>query len=68
MGYIYVAMIKDKEDTRKAFNEQASKYIDVLTIIDKWLECQLHNSLHFVGYYQNPKYFIAIQELRMLPT
>ncbi|XP_004497729.1 uncharacterized protein [Cicer arietinum] len=34
MGYIYATMIMAKEDIRKAFNEQASKYIDVFAIVD----------------------------------
>ncbi|XP_073222552.1 uncharacterized protein [Cicer arietinum] len=34
-GIQYAAMIKAKEDIRKAFNEQASKYIDVFAIIDE---------------------------------
>nr|XP_027193546.1 uncharacterized protein LOC101501031 [Cicer arietinum] len=67
MGYIYAAMIKAKEDIRKAFNEQASKYIDVFAIIDERWKCQLHHPLHAAGYYLNPKYFYSRPEIENNP-
>ncbi|XP_004510496.1 uncharacterized protein [Cicer arietinum] len=67
MAYIYAAIIKAKEDIRKAFNEQASKYIDVFAIIDERWKCQLHHPLHFVGYYLNPKYFYSKPEIENDP-
>ncbi|XP_027187631.1 uncharacterized protein [Cicer arietinum] len=63
MRYIYAAMIKTKEDIRKAFNEQASKYIYVFAIIDERCKCQLHHSLHAASYYLNPKYFYSKPEI-----
>nr|XP_012570420.1 uncharacterized protein LOC105851937 [Cicer arietinum] len=35
MGYTYATMIKAKEDIRKAFNDQARKYVDVFAVIDE---------------------------------
>ncbi|XP_073219750.1 uncharacterized protein [Cicer arietinum] len=67
MGYIYAEMIKAKEDIRKAFNEQASKYIDVFAIIDERWKCQLHHPLHAAGYYLNPKYFYSRPEIENDP-
>nr|XP_027188694.1 uncharacterized protein LOC101508427 [Cicer arietinum] len=63
MGYIYATMIKAKEDIRKAFIEQGSKYVDVFAIIDERWKCQLHHPLHIAGYYLNPKYFYSKPEI-----
>ncbi|RZB75263.1 hypothetical protein D0Y65_033937 [Glycine soja] len=57
MGFIYEAMDRAKEAIQRAFNNNEGKYKDILAIIDKRWDCQLHHPLHAVGYYLNPKFF-----------
>ncbi|KAL5144536.1 hypothetical protein HKD37_06G014813 [Glycine soja] len=57
MGFIYDAMDRVKETIQRAFNNNESKYKDILAIIDKRWDCQLHHPLHAAGYYLNPKFF-----------
>ncbi|KAL5154147.1 hypothetical protein HKD37_19G053563 [Glycine soja] len=42
---------------QRAFNNNEEKYKDILAIIDKRWDCQLHHPLHAVGCYLNPKFF-----------
>ena len=57
MGYIYEAMDRAKQAIIKAFNENEERYTNIFKIIDERWECQLHQPLHAVGYFLNPKYF-----------
>ena len=57
MGFIYEAMDRAKEAIQRAFNNNEGKYKDILAIIDKRWDCQLHHPLHAAGYYLNPKFF-----------
>lgn len=59
MGYIYEAMDRAKEAIIKTFNEKEEKYKDVLNIIDRRWETQLHRPLHAAGYYLNPEFFYS---------
>ncbi|XP_010527565.1 PREDICTED: uncharacterized protein LOC104804899 [Tarenaya hassleriana] len=59
MPYIYEAMDKAKEVIEKSFNNDESKYKDVIAIIDKRWDCQLHRPLHAAGHYLNPEYFYS---------
>ncbi|KAG4943919.1 hypothetical protein JHK84_047983 [Glycine max] len=42
---------------QRAFNNNEGKYKDILAIIDKRWDCQLHHPLHAAGCYLNPKFF-----------
>ncbi|KAK8935160.1 hypothetical protein KSP39_PZI013740 [Platanthera zijinensis] len=57
MSYIYEAMNRAKEAIIKSFNEKEDKYMDVLKIVNKRWESQLHRPLHAAGHYLNPEYF-----------
>ena len=53
-GYIYVAMKKTKEIIVKIFNGNEEKYREIMEIIDRRWEVQLHRPLHSTGYFLNP--------------
>ncbi|XP_006584208.1 uncharacterized protein [Glycine max] len=57
IGFIYEAKDRAKEAIQRAFNNNEGKYKDILAIIDKRWDCQLHHPLHSTGYYLNPKFF-----------
>ncbi|KAL4290893.1 hypothetical protein GQ457_14G013280 [Hibiscus cannabinus] len=46
-----------REAITTSFNENESKYSEVLKIIDKRWECQLHRPLHVVGHFLNLEFF-----------
>ncbi|KAL5145299.1 hypothetical protein HKD37_06G015372 [Glycine soja] len=46
MGFIYESMDRAKEEIQRAFNNNEGKYKDILAIIDKRWDCQLHRPLH----------------------
>ncbi|KAL5134283.1 hypothetical protein HKD37_03G007472 [Glycine soja] len=46
-----------KEVIQRAFNNNEGKYKDILAIIDKRWDCQLHHPLHAADYYLNPMFF-----------
>ncbi|KAH1242001.1 hypothetical protein GmHk_07G019441 [Glycine max] len=46
MGFIYEAMDRAKKAIQRAFNNNEGKYKDILAIIDKRWDCQLHHPLH----------------------
>ncbi|KAH1198220.1 hypothetical protein GmHk_18G051832 [Glycine max] len=52
-----VSVLRAKEAIQRAFNNNEGKYKDILAIIDKRWDCQLHHPLHATGYYLNPKFF-----------
>jgi len=56
MGFIYESMDRAKEEIQRAFNNNEGKYKDILAIIDKRWDCQLHRPLHAAGYYLNSKF------------
>lgn len=60
MGYIYHAMLEAKELITKNFNNNESKYKEIIDIVDRRWSIQLHHPLHAAGYYLNPKYFYSI--------
>ena len=53
-GYIYVAMKKAKEIIVKSFNGNEEKYREIMEIIDRRWEVQLHRPLHSTGSFLNP--------------
>ncbi|RZC29160.1 hypothetical protein D0Y65_000946 [Glycine soja] len=57
MGFIYEAMDRAKETIQRAFSNNEGEYNDILAIIDKRWDCQLHHPLHAAGYYLNSKFF-----------
>ncbi|GKV27719.1 hypothetical protein SLEP1_g36855 [Rubroshorea leprosula] len=57
MPYIYEAMGKAKDAIKRSLNEDASKYNEILDIIDRRWECQLYRPLHAAAYYLNPATF-----------
>ena len=56
-GYIYVAMKKAKEIIVKIFNGNEEKYSEIMEIIDRRWEVQLHRPLHSVGYFLNLQFY-----------
>ncbi|GKV21499.1 hypothetical protein SLEP1_g31476 [Rubroshorea leprosula] len=54
MPYIYEVMGKANDGIKRSLNEDASKYNEVLDIIDRRWECQLYRPLHATVYYLNP--------------
>jgi len=59
MGYIYEAIEKAKETIIKSFNNHASKYKDVFTIIDNRWTCQFHRPLHAADHFLNPEFYYS---------
>ncbi|GAV56877.1 LOW QUALITY PROTEIN: DUF659 domain-containing protein, partial [Cephalotus follicularis] len=53
MGFIYEAMDKAKEASKKALSGNEEKYKEVFTIIDQRLEVQLHRPSHAARYFLN---------------
>lgn len=65
MGYIYEAMDRAKETIIKSFNEKEEKYKDVLEIVDRRWENQLHRPLHAAGHFLNPEFFYSNPEIAL---
>ncbi|XP_061355257.1 uncharacterized protein LOC133299789 [Gastrolobium bilobum] len=65
MGYIYEAMDKAKEAIQITFRGigKEDKYREIIAIIDKKWDCQLHHPLHAIGHYLNPQYFYSNPKL-----
>ena len=63
MGYIYAAMKKVKEVIVKSFNGNEEKYREIMEIIDRRWEVQLHRPLHSVGYFLNPQFYFDTKGL-----
>ncbi|PNY14079.1 hypothetical protein L195_g010751, partial [Trifolium pratense] len=59
MGSIYQAMVEAKENIMNNFNNNESKYKQVIDIVERRWSIQLHHPLHAVGHYLNPKYFYS---------
>ena len=57
MGYIYAAMKKAKEIIIKSCNEKQGKYREIMEIINRRWEVQLHRPLHLTGYFLNPHFY-----------
>ena len=57
MGYIYVAMKKAKEIIVESFNGNEEKYREIMEIIDRRWEVQLHRPFHSAGYFLNPRFY-----------
>ncbi|KAK2429465.1 hypothetical protein QL285_027902 [Trifolium repens] len=57
MGSIYQAMVEARENIVVNFNNNESKYKQVIDIVDRRWSIQLHHPLHAAGHYLNPKYF-----------
>ncbi|KAG5147974.1 hypothetical protein JHK82_014855 [Glycine max] len=72
MGFIYESMDRAKEEIQRAFNNNEGKYKDILAIIDKRWDCQLHRPLHAAGYYLNSKlnedYNFVVEVHKQLPV
>ncbi|KAL5149633.1 hypothetical protein HKD37_13G036419 [Glycine soja] len=49
--------LKSKAAKEPKGKNNGGKYKDILAIIDKRWDCQLHHPLHAAGYYLNPKFF-----------
>ncbi|RVX12554.1 hypothetical protein CK203_011557 [Vitis vinifera] len=63
MGYIYEAMNEAKDSIVRSFNGNEEKYKEILNIIDKRWEIQLHRPLHAAGYFLNPEFFYDKPEI-----
>jgi hypothetical protein len=59
MGSIYQAMVEARENIVVNFNNNESKYKQVIDIVDRRWSIQLHHPLHAAGHYLNPKYFYS---------
>ena len=57
MVYIYTAMKKAKEKIVKSFNGNENKYKEIMEIIDRRWEVQLHQPLHSARYFLNPQFY-----------
>lgn len=59
MSNIYHAMLEVKELITKIFNNNESKYKDIIYIVDRRWSIQLHHQLHTIKYYLNLRYFYS---------
>ncbi|KAG5121908.1 hypothetical protein GLYMA_14G145100v4 [Glycine max] len=50
-------LVNNEKKPAIAFNNNERKYMDILVIINKRWDCQLHHPLHAADYYLNPKFF-----------
>lgn len=57
MGFIYQAMVEARNQIKKNFGENESKYKPILEIVDRRWSNQLHHPLHAAGHFLNPKHF-----------
>ena len=67
MGYIYAAMKNAKEIIVKSFNGNEEKYREIMEIIDRRWEVQLHRALHSTGYFLNPQFYYDTKRIRSGP-
>ncbi|XP_010263167.1 PREDICTED: uncharacterized protein LOC104601510 [Nelumbo nucifera] len=51
MGYMYRAMLKEKESMKKFFNYKNAEYGPIMDIIDRRWNRQMGKRLHLAGYY-----------------
>lgn len=63
MGFIYQAMVDAKNQIKKNFGENESKYKPIIEIIDRRWSNQLHHPLHAAGHFLNPKHFYNNPEI-----
>ena len=56
-------MNRAKDTIVRSFNGNEEKYKEILNIIDKRWEIQLHWPLHVVGYFLNPEFFYDKPEI-----
>ena len=61
MSYIYAAMKTAKEIIVKSFDGNEEKYREIMEIIDRRWEVQLHWPLHLARYFLNPFFFFFDQ-------
>jgi hypothetical protein len=59
MGSTYQAMVEAKENIMNKFNNNETKYKQIIDIVDRRRSIQLHHPLHAAGHYLNPKYFYS---------
>lgn len=64
MGFIYAAMKTAKEAIVKGFNGNEEKYKEIMEIIEKRWEVQLHQPLHAAGYFLNPQCYYDTEGAR----
>jgi hypothetical protein len=55
MGFVYEVMDQAKEEIKEAYQGTRQKYLPLWRIIEERWNKQLHQPLHVVGYYLNPK-------------
>ncbi|KAK8941281.1 hypothetical protein KSP39_PZI010745 [Platanthera zijinensis] len=65
IGYIYEAMDRAKETIMSSFNGKEDKYKEVLAIVDRRWENQLHRPLHAAAHYLNPEFFYSNPEMAL---
>ncbi|GKV12411.1 hypothetical protein SLEP1_g23553 [Rubroshorea leprosula] len=65
MPYIYEAMGKAQDGIKRSLNEDASKYNEILDIIDRRWECRLYRPLHAAAYYLNPTTFYGTPNMNL---
>ncbi|XP_024632201.1 uncharacterized protein [Medicago truncatula] len=57
MGFVYQAMVDARNQIKKNFGDNESKYKPILEIVDRRWSVQLHHLLYAAGHYLNPKHF-----------
>nr|KAJ0221485.1 hypothetical protein LSAT_V11C200088400 [Lactuca sativa] len=63
IGYIYEAMDRAMERIASSFNYKKDKYKQNFEMIDKRWNCLLHQDLHVVGQYLNPRVYYNIPSM-----
>jgi len=57
MGFVYQEMLDARNQIKKNFDDNESKYKPILEIVDKRWSIQLHLLLYVAGHYLNLKHF-----------
>ena len=63
MSYIYTAMKNVKVTIVKIFNRSEENCREIMEIIDRRWDVQLHRALHLAGYFLNPRFHYDIKGL-----
>ena len=57
MGYLYEAMDRAKEAIQHYYRGDANRFAPIWNIIDRRWNNQLHEPIHAIGYFLNPKFY-----------
>jgi len=63
ISFIYQAMMDARNQIKKNFGDNESKYKQILDIVDRRWNVQLHHLLHAVVHCLNPKHFYNNQQM-----